>query len=331
MIIFPVIAVIAATALYTLSCTPGKSSKDQEQELHKIRVILDWVPNTNHTGIYAAQSLGYFMEEGLEVEIIQPSEGGSADLVAAGQGDFGISYQEEVTYARTADSTLPIVAVAAIIQHNTSGFASPVQKNIKSPADFENKKYGGWGSPMEEAILKGLMEKYGADFKKLKIVNTGAADFFTSVTKDVDFSWIYYGWDGVASEVKNFEINFMLLQELDSRLDFYTPVIISSEETVKKNPELVKKFLRSVQKGYIYAVDNPDSAAEILIYAVPEIDGSIVKASQKYLAGQYIAESEKWGEMQLSIWRTFSDWMYENNLIENRLQAEKAFTNEFLP
>jgi ABC-type nitrate/sulfonate/bicarbonate transport system substrate-binding protein len=135
----------------------------------------------------------------------------------------------------------------------------------------------------------------------------------------------------VASEVKNFEINFMLLQELDSRLDFYTPVIISSEETVKKNPELVKKFLRSVQKGYIYAVDNPDSAAEILIYAVPEIDGSIVKASQKYLAGQYIAESEKWGEMQLSIWRTFSDWMYENNLIENRLQAEKAFTNEFLP
>src|SRR4030042_6582353 len=189
----PVIIIIAALTLMMLSLSVFPGCREVKPlEMKKITVVLDWVPNTNHTGIYAAVANGNYAEEGLEVDIIQPTEGGSADLVAANKCEFGISYQEQVTYARTADTPLPIVAIAAVIQHNTSGFASPVAKNIKTPSDFEGKKYGGWGSPMEDALLKALMKKYGADFSKLEIVNIGASDFFTSVTRDVDFSWISY-------------------------------------------------------------------------------------------------------------------------------------------
>jgi len=314
-------------------CKKGIAEKQtaQPEAIQKVTVVLDWFPNTNHTGIYVAKENKYYEEEGLEIEIIQPSEGGSADLIAAGKGEFGISYQEQVTYARTADTPLPIVAVAAIIQHNTSGFASPAEKNINTPEDFEDKKYGGWGSPMEEAMLKGLMEKYGADYKKLEIVNIGAADFFTSVTKDVDFTWIYYGWDGVAAEIRNFDINFMLLQELDSQLDFYTPVIIVSEQTIRQDPALIKRFLNATEKGYSFAIENPEKAAEILLADVAELDKELVTESQKYLAGQYMADAPRWGEMQIEIWETFSNWMYENELLSRQLEAEKAFTNEFLP
>jgi len=115
-------------------------------------------------------------------------------LIATKKGDFGISYQEEITYARTADNPFPIKAIAAIIQHNTSGFASPTKKNIKSPADFENKVYGGFGTELENKLLSVLMNKYGVDYSKLTVVNIGSADFFSSVEKNVDFSWIYYGW-----------------------------------------------------------------------------------------------------------------------------------------
>ena len=139
--------------------------------------MLDWVPNTNHTGMYVALENGYYKDEGLDVEIIQPTSGGSADFIAAGQGEFGISYQEEVTYARTATEPLPVKAIAAIIQHNTSGFGSPASKNIKTAKDFEGKKYGGWGSPMEIAMLKGLMEIEGGDFNKLDIIDIDASDF----------------------------------------------------------------------------------------------------------------------------------------------------------
>jgi ABC-type nitrate/sulfonate/bicarbonate transport system substrate-binding protein len=175
------------------------------------------------------------------------------------------------------------------------------------------------------------MEKYDADYQKLEIVNIGAADFFTSVTRDVDFTWIYYGWDGVAAEIKNFPINFMLLQNLDSQLDFYTPVIIVNEQTIKKNPDLIKRFLNATEKGYRFAIENPEKAAEILLADVAELDKEIVTASQKYLAGQYIADAPKWGEMKKEIWETFSNWMYGNNLLARQLKAEKAFSNEFLP
>jgi len=309
----------------------GLKEISDKEELQKITVVLDWVPNTNHTGVYVARENGYYYDEGLEVEIIQPSEGGSADLIAAGKGEFGFSYQEQVTYARTAKNPLPVVAIAAIIHHNTSGFASPQEKNIKTPADFEGKKYGGWGSPMEEAMLKGLMEKYGADYSKLEIVNIGASDFFTSVTKDVDFAWIYYGWDGVKAELENFPINFMLLQDLDPRLDSYTPVIIASEQTIKDKPDLIKKFLRTTEKGYQFAIKNPEKAAEILLADVSELDREMVIASQKYLSDQYISDAPKWGVMKKEIWYQYGNWMHENNLLYSSFESEKAFTNEFLP
>lgn len=226
---------------------------------------------------------------------------------------------------------MPIKAIAAIIQHNTSGFASPVSKRIESPKDFEGKKYGGWGSPAEEAMLKGLMQKVGGDFSKISMVNIGEADFFAATQKDVDFTWIYYGWDGVASEVKDIPINFIKLQDVVPELDFYTPVIISNENFLEENPELAKKFLRATSRGYEYAVENPEDAVNSLLEAAPEIDKDIAVASQKYLANEYISDADKWGEMKEKIWETYGNWMLENGLLESKLNVKGAFTNEYLP
>ena len=318
---------------FTVGCQEKQDPLPEEssKELKKVTVVLDWVPNTNHTGLYVAKDNGYYREEGLEVEIIQPTEGAGAEFVAAKQGDFGISYQEQVTYARTADSPLPIKAIAAIIQNNTSGYASPAYRNIESPKDFESKRYGGWGSPMEEQLLQALMEKEEADFSKLEILNIGAADFFTSVEKDVDFSLIFYGWDGVAAESKNMDLNFIKLQELDPDLNFYTPVIVANEELLNEDPGLAKKFLNATSKGYEYAIDNPEKAALCLLDNVPELDKELVIASQKYLAKEYRADAPRWGEMKEEIWENYSKWMRERNLIEGQFEAKQAFTNEFLP
>jgi ABC-type nitrate/sulfonate/bicarbonate transport system substrate-binding protein len=331
-----VLSIVLTSILVMLTlvgCASNTSEKKaaEKKELKKVTVVLDWVPNTNHTGLYVAQDKGYFEDEGLEVKIIQPSEGGSADLIAAGQGEFGISYQEQVTYARTAKNPLPVKAVAAIIQHNTSGFASPVEKGIKTPKDFEGKKYGGWGSPMEQAMLKGLMEKENADFSKLEMVDIGAVDFFASVKDHVDFTWIYYGWDGVAAGLKDFPINFIKLQDFDSNLDFYTPVIIAKDDLINDDPELVKKFLKATTRGYEYAIENPEDAVESLLKASPEIDKDLAVASQKYLAKEYKSDAKRWGEMKNEIWTNYANWMHERGLIEKELNVDEAYTNEFLP
>jgi ABC-type nitrate/sulfonate/bicarbonate transport system substrate-binding protein len=321
-----------ALCITVVSAASGCSNSGnvQKEEPVKLTVILDWVPNTNHTGVYVAKDKDYYEKEGLVIDIIQ-GEGGSADLIAAGQGNFGFSYQEQVAYARTADNPLPVVAIAAIIQHNTSGFASPVDKGIQTPKDFENKRYGGWGSPAEEAIIKALMNKKGADFGRVEMVNIGAADFFTSVEENVDFSWIYYGWDGIAAEVRDYPINFIRLQDVVPELDFYSPVIIAAESYLSENPDIAKRFLRATKKGYEYCINNPEDAVQSLLKDAPEIDADIASTSQKYLVGQYIADAPRWGEMKLDMWKTYADWMYENGLLENKLDCERVFTNEYLP
>lgn len=324
------IALAGALMLTTLSGCSKKEEKSANKG-EKVTVVLDWTPNTNHTGLYTALENGYYKDQGLDVEIVQPPEGGAASLVASGKADFGISYQEEVTYAKTSDDPLPIKAIAAVIQHNSSGFASPKDKNIKTPKDFEGKIYGGWGSESETAAIKAVMEKTGADFNKVTIADIGQDDFFTATTNSVDFAWIYEGWDVVQAKLKNFDLNFIPLNQFDKRLDYYTPVIISNETLLNDNPELAKKFMKATTEGYQFAIDNPEEAAKTLVKHAPEIDEELAIESQKFLASKYKDDAPRWGEMKDEVWNNYTTFLKEYGLINKDLKPEDAYTNEFLP
>jgi ABC-type nitrate/sulfonate/bicarbonate transport system substrate-binding protein len=299
-------------------------------ELTKVNFMLDWVPNTNHTGLFVAQDKGWYQEAGLEVNIIQAGESPVEQVVASGSADFGISYQEAVTLART--EAAPIVSVAAVIQHNTSGFASRADRDILRPRDFEGKTYGGWGSPVEGAVLKLLMSCDGGEVNKVNILDTGYADFFAITEKEIDFAWIFYGWDGVNAELKGVPLNMIMLNEWqDCVPDYYTPVIITNEQTIAQKPELVKAFMGATAKGYQYAIEHPEEAAAILLKAAPESDPALLTASQKWLADQYQADAPRWGEQQEAVWQGYADWMQGQGLLSKKLDAAAAFTNNFLP
>lgn len=311
----------------------GNHAADQhekeEKEHKKVAVVLDWTPNTNHTGLYVAKEKGYFEEKGLDVEIMMPGEAGSDQLVASGKAEFGVSYQESVTEARVQD--VPIVSIAAVIQHNTSGFASLAEKNITSPKDFEGKTYGGWGAPLEKAVLASLMDVDGADIEKVDIVNMGDADFFTAVKRDIDFAWIYYAWTGVEAELRGEKLNMVYLTDYSDKLDYYTPVITTNEKMIESDPDTVKAFMAAVSKGYEFAIDHPDEAADILIKAVPDLDPELVKKSQEWLSPRYQDDAARWGEQKAEVWKNYMDWMLEKDLLEKEMDVKKAFTNQFLP
>lgn len=314
-------------ALLSLALVAG-CRQNSAQELQNITVLLDWTPNTNYSGLYAAKDRGYYQEEGLEIEIVQAS-GSVPQLLAAGKAQFGVSYQEEVTFARLED--IPIVSIAAVVQHNTSGFASLAETGINTPADFEGKRYGGWGSPVEEATIKALMKLYGADFDQVELINTGEADFFTIIERLADFAWIYYGWNGVEAELKGLELNFIKLMDLDPALDYYTPVLITSETIINEHPDLVGKFMRATARGYQLAIQNPDEAAEILLENAPELDRELVVSSQRWLADKFQADAEKWGWQDKTTWENYTRWLYDNQLIEKMPELDRAFTNNFIP
>ncbi len=319
---------ITIVLIMMVSISGCSAYQEKGAELEKVIVILDWTPNTNHTGLYTALEKGYYNERGLEVEIIQPAGGTAEQIVAADQAQFGVSYQEGVTYARA--NGMPVVSIAAVIQHNTSGFASLASKGIETPKDFEGKRYGGWGSEIENETIKVLMEAYGGDYEKVEILTTGAADFFATSENNADFSWIFYGWDGIAAELKGIELNYLNVADFDETFDFYTPVIITSEKIASENKELAEKFIKATSEGYNFAINNPEEAADILLEHAPELDSTLVLESQKWLSERYAGKEKAWGIQKYEVWERYTDWLVARGLLEEKIEVGKAFTNEFL-
>lgn len=325
-------SMVIALTLALAGCGQEKGAAttgDAKKELKEIKVVLDWTPNTNHTGLYVAKEKGFYEEQGLKVSIIQPGEAGADSMVASGEIPFGVSYQEGLTYARTEG--IPLVSLAAIIQHNTSGFAAPAAKKIKSPKDFAGKTYGGFGGPSETAILETLMKADHADPSTVKVINIGSADYFTAVKRDVDFSWIYYGWTGIEAELRNEPLDMIYMKDFSPKLDYYTPLLVTNEKMIQDDPETVKAFMAATAQGYDYAIDHPAEAADLLLKGAPDLDAKLVKASQEWISKQYKADASQWGIQKLEVYQGYADWMKEHHILEKPFDPAKAFTNDFLP
>lgn len=329
LLIMLVVVLISVLGCGNSNENESATNKGDSKKLQDITVVLDWTPNTNHTGLYVARDNGYYEEAGLNVTIVQPGESGADTMVAAGNAQFGVSYQESVTLARTQN--VPLVSIAAVIQHNTSGFAAPISKNIKSPKDFEGKVYGGWGSPVEDAMIQSMMLNENADPTKVENISIGDADFFTAVKRDIDFAWIYYAWTGVEAELRGEEIDMVYLRDYAIELDYYTPVLVTNEKMIADEPDTVKAFMKATAQGYQFAMDEPEKAADLFVKAEPDLDAELVKASQQWLSTRYQDDAPRWGEQKLEVWNNYAEWMEKYKLLEGTFDAEKAFTNDYLP
>lgn len=300
-------------------------------ELTPVTLMLDWVPNTNHTGFYVAQANGYFEDAGLDVTIIEPGEVFAEQAVLSNVAEFGVSFQEQVTLARAKDISL--VSIAAIIQHNTSGFASRAVLGADSPADWEGLRYGSFSSPFEEPTLRVLMECDDGNFDDLEIQNVGFSDPLALLDEQqIDLAWIFYAWQGTQANQQDIDLNVVMLQDwFECIPDYYTPVIIASEEMLQEKPEIVTAFLQAVSNGYTYAIQNPLDAAALLLQAVPELDGELVRASQEWLSPRYQAEADRWGFQQQDVWENYANWMVEHGILKGPIDSAGAFSNDFLP
>src|SRR5699024_6868529 len=304
-------------------------SEPSNGDSHKqVSLFLDWTPNTNHTGIYVSKELGFYDEVGLDVEILLPGEVSSEQLIATDRGEFGISFQPQVTQARAEE--LPIVSIAAIMQHDTSGYASPVEKEIESPKDFAGKVYGAYGSLLEEAMIDLVMARDAAKMEDVEIVQLGNSDFFIATQQEVDFVSIFYGWTGIEAEIRDVDLNFIPKSDFAEELDTYSPLIITSEKMIADDPDTVQAFMDATVKGYTFAIENPSEAAEILIEAEPDLNPELVMRSQEWVSPRYQDDADIWGIQDENRWQIFADFMYENGIIEQNIDTTEAFTNEFI-
>jgi ABC-type nitrate/sulfonate/bicarbonate transport system substrate-binding protein len=132
----------------------GENAGGNTAEPETIRFVLDWSPNTNHTGLYAAQDRGWFAEEGLAVKILSPPEDGALLLLGSGRAEFAVDFQESLGPAIAREDPLPVQAVASVISHNSSGLMSLKSAGIKRPRDLAGKRFASWETPLVRTLRK---------------------------------------------------------------------------------------------------------------------------------------------------------------------------------
>lgn len=332
-IIFSIALIFAGLPLFLTACvnksdtvsdTRGSSIKD-------VTVVLDYTPNTNHLGIYVAQAKGYFIENGLNVTIQQPPDSGADALVASGKAQFGISFQDWMASYLGSDESLPVTAVAAIAQHNTSSILSEKSSGIESPKDMTSKTYATMDVDIEQAILKTLVNDDGGDWSKVGIVSNNSVDEYQGLSsKMFDCVWSYDAWGVLMCKQKGMSVNAINIAKIDETFDFYTPLIIANNDYINNNPEEVQAFVDAVKRGYVYASENPEEAAEILCKSDTSLDAELVKESAKMLSSVFVADGKEWGVFDEDRWSKFYSWINENSLTQKPLDTKSGFTNKFV-
>jgi ABC-type nitrate/sulfonate/bicarbonate transport system substrate-binding protein len=242
--------------------------------------LIDWVPNTI-TPVCSWRSRGYFADEGLQVECAA-GEIRRASRRRRQPPSFGVSFQEQVTLA-------------------TPTGASGVDRRRPATQHFGLRRRGwAWrrdtgrlGGPSLDpsAAVRALDGRRAdglrrRDVGRLEWIETGFTDPLSLLQQgQIDLAWIFYGWQGVQAEQLGIDLDLVMMADhFDCIPDYYTPILIASEETLAERPALVRSFLRAVARGYAFAAERPDLAAEILLAAAPELDREVVRASQRWVS-----------------------------------------------
>jgi ABC-type nitrate/sulfonate/bicarbonate transport system substrate-binding protein len=304
--------------------------RSKQQDTSQVRVVLDWTPNTNHTGMYVALEKGWYSEEGLSVEIQQPPESSAPGSGCRRRRRGGGGLSGSMGPAIASSNPLPVTAIAAVVQTQHLRHCVPGGTGIRSAADLCGKSFAAWSTPVVTETIRYIVEQDGGKLEEVQIIYDEVTDAVSALQTGVDSIWVYYAWDGIATQVSGLDSSFLFLTDCDPIFDFYSPILVASNAWMETHPDKVKAFLKATARGYEFAIENPQEAAEILLKHAPELREDLVVESQKWLASQYKAEVSRWGEIDPDRWSRFYDWMYQRSLLERDLGTE-GFTNEFLP
>ena len=311
--------------------TEKNADAADDKDLKEINIVLDWYPNAIHTFIYTAIERGYYAEEGLKVNIQFPSNSNDAlSLVAAGKAEVGMYYQHDLIQA-VANQNIGIKSIGAITQGPLDVVLSLKDKNITRPRDLEGKLVGYAGTALSEAFVKTMMEADGADFSKTELVDVGFELMSSMTTDNVDATiGCMLNHEVPQLEEEGFEVNHFLVEGYGIP-DYYEIILLSNNETIENDPELLAGFLRASKKGFEDFKADPYGCLEILLNNQNEenfpLSETVEKKSSDTLLPVMETENAEFLSQSDEVWQKNIDWMLEAGLIDNSVEVSDVTAN----
>lgn len=298
-------------------------------------IALDYAPNANYLGIYAALARGYFADEGIRPKILPYANTPAETLIKSGKADLAISYPPDVVINRSQG--LKYKAVAALVAGNTTELVVLANSRYRRPAELSGKLYGGFGIQSDKALITEIMRRDGAADPKFRqvVINTAALDALKSGR--VDYTAIFAGIDDVQAAKMGIRLRgFPYREYLGEAGNYPNAVFVAGDETIASREEALKGTLAALAKGYEYAVENPGQAAAILIDANPAAlgrDRAITTATSRVAAKQFLdPQTGTWGPMSDTDFSGLGEILRQGGVIKGAPPApSELYTDSLLP
>jgi putative hydroxymethylpyrimidine transport system substrate-binding protein len=326
-------AVLALTAALALAACGERTESTGPAARESLRLMLDYFPNADHAGIYAAEGTGAFDRVGLDVEVQTPSDPSAPlKLLAAGRVDLAISYEPELLLAR--DQGQKLVAVGALVQAPLTSVVSIGRRAISDPKQLAGKTVGTAGIPYQSAYLKAILAQAGVDPAQVKEVSVGFNLVPAMLSRKVDATLGAF-WNYEAIQLAQQRRRPKVIRMEKAGVPTYDElVIVAREEDLRENGGArVRRFMRALGEGVRALRKDPESGITPLLRANRDLDRRLQEASVKATLPVFFPSdsSKPVGWMDAAEWIRYGDWMVRNRLLRNPPDAGRALTNEFLP
>jgi ABC-type nitrate/sulfonate/bicarbonate transport system substrate-binding protein len=309
-------ALAAVPALAVTACGGGSSPAPPSGGTPTtVRFAMDWTPNTNHTGLYAAQQQGWFTGAGLDVQILPYNSTSPDTLVSSGAAEFGISFQDSFTVSKAAGAD--IVSVLAVLQHwGTAIGVRADRADLRTPRDLDGKTYGGFGAAYEVPKMQAIIRAAGGkgDFKTVVL---GTSAYEALYAGQVDFTEPFLAWEGIEAQLRNEPLKTFAYADYGFP-DAYSVIVIGNPEWMKAHPDASAAFVSALQRGYQLGADDPAQAVKLLTDANPGVfaEPELVSRSQEMLAQRYLKDATgKVGTQTATTWSGFSGFLYQAGVL----------------
>lgn len=312
------------------SVDSGKNA-DSGKELRELDVVLDWYPNALHAFLYTAIDKGYYEEEGLKVNIRFPSNANDAiSLVAAGQADIGLYYQQDVIQAR-ADQNVPVKSIGAVVQGPLNIVLSLAEKDITSPEDLVGKKIGYAGTELSEALIRSIMANVGADYSDVTMIDVGFDLMSSMTTGNVDATiGCLVNHEVPQMEEEGFAVNWFDLDEYGVPT-YYEGIFLASDKAIENDSETLKAFLRASAKGFADMKEDPEAALKTLLDNQNEenfpLSETVERKSMEVLLPMMETSDASFLSQSDECWQENIDWMLEQGLIGQTVSLDDVRVN----
>lgn len=324
-----ILSILLACALMLCGCSTNNNGNSNQ--LKELDVVLDWYPNALHAFMYVAIEKGYYEEEGLKVNIQFPSNSNDAiSLVAAGQADIGLYYQQDVIQARTKQN-VPVKSIGAVVQGPLNIVLSLEEKNITTAEDLVGKTIGYAGTELSEALIRSIMNDVGADYSDVTMIDVGFDLMSSMTTGNVDATiGCLVNHEVPQMEEEGFSVNWFDLDEYGVPT-YYEGVFLANDDAIQNDSETLKAFLRASAKGFADMKANPEEALQILLANQNEenfpLSETVERKSVEVLLPMMETADAAFLSQSDECWQENIDWMLEQGLISETVDLDEVRIN----